>query len=201
MGRAGKSHPHVNVSAAAVLRDYADRWVRLEDEKAEIAAQIKDLRAEAKSRGFDTKALAHIVRERRENSDQRDKRLEVEALTDIYRAALGMLDGTPLGEAARKRLSSPDEDSAPEEDSASPDAPEMAETAIGPEQIAEARDAGREGFRQGRRVIDNPFVAGDPRRAAWDEGWCLEAGSDGMDLPETWRRKAPKKPDGDGVAP
>ena len=47
--------------------------------------------------------------------------------------------------------------------------------------------------RDGKRVIDNPYVAGDPRRAAWDEGWCTEAGSDGMDVPAAWQRTKPKK--------
>ena len=32
-----------------------------------------------------------------------------------------------------------------------------------------------------------------PRRAAWDEGWCAETGSDGMDIPEAWRRSKEKK--------
>jgi hypothetical protein len=45
-------------------------------------------------------------------------------------------------------------------------------------------------------VFKNPYVAGDPRRAYWDEGWCEEVGSDGMDVPDAWRRK-PNKPAGE----
>jgi len=52
--------------------------------------------------------------------------------------------------------------------------------------------------REGKRVIDNPYVAGDPRRALWDEGWCAQTGSDGMEIPAAWRRKEKKKPKGDG---
>ncbi|WP_322997473.1 hypothetical protein [Castellaniella sp.] len=53
-----------------------------------------------------------------------------------------------------------------------------------------ARQQGEQDSRDGKRIIDNPFVAGDPRRAAWDEGHCKARGSDGMDIPEAWRRKS-----------
>ena len=62
--------------------------------------------------------------------------------------------------------------------------------------IDEAREQGREAAKEGKPVTLNPFVARDPRRAAWDEGWCMEAGSDGMDIPAAWKRT--KKPKGDG---
>ena len=117
-------------------------------------------------------------------------------LADIYRAALGMLGGTPLGEAARQRLSPPDPGQSPEEQLPEPGEPEA--EMIGASDIEAARAAGRDAFQQGVKVIANPFVAGDPRRAAWDEGWCRAAGSDGMDIPEAWRRRKadkPKKPD------
>ena len=62
------------------------------------------------------------------------------------------------------------------------------------EDIAAARQQGTEDCHGGKRIIDNPFVAGDPRRAAWDEGHCHASGSDGMEIPESWRRK-PKAPE------
>lgn len=54
---------------------------------------------------------------------------------------------------------------------------------------AEAREEGAQAHRDGARIIDNPYTAGDPRRASWDEGFCAASGSDGMDIPEAWRRK------------
>jgi hypothetical protein len=59
--------------------------------------------------------------------------------------------------------------------------------------VEAARKAGRDAAKAGAKIIDNPFVAGDPRRAAWDEGWCAETGSDGMEIPEAWRRSSAKK--------
>ncbi|WP_039853188.1 hypothetical protein [Magnetospirillum fulvum] len=54
---------------------------------------------------------------------------------------------------------------------------------------------GRQAAETGKPVSANPFPAGDPRRAAWDEEWCRAAGSDGMEIPEAFRRKKkPQKP-------
>jgi hypothetical protein len=69
-----------------------------------------------------------------------------------------------------------------------------------PELIAAACAEGKAAAGAGTRVTHNPYPAGDPRRAAWDEGWCAAAGSDGMDIPPAWRRSPKKdskgKPDG-----
>lgn len=182
------------------LGSIVDRLVRLEEQKRELAEDIKDVKTEAKARGFDVKALTKIVREKMETRTERARRLETEAIADLYRATLGMLDGTPLGDAARRRLDEPaTEPAEPPADERPPPPPPPPQ--IGPEEIAEAREKGRRARRDGVRVIDNPFVAGDPRRAAWDEGWCAEAGSDGMDIPEAWRRRTEKdagKRAGDG---
>ena len=59
---------------------------------------------------------------------------------------------------------------------------------------------GAEAAADGRPVTANPFPARDPRRAAWDEGWCKADGSDGMDIPEAWRRSRPKKGEPKGPA-
>jgi uncharacterized protein (UPF0335 family) len=190
-----KAMPGDNAAAAEELLSYIERVERLEKLKSEIADDLKDVKQDAKQRGYSVKAIERIVKERAETDEQRQAREETEQLTDIYRAALGMLGGTPLGEAARQRLTPPDpvtpQDEQPEESESSPET-------ITPADIDAARAAGREAFQQGVKVIANPFIAGDPRRAAWDEGWCRAAGSDGMDIPEAWRRRKsdkPKKPD------
>lgn len=187
-----KVNPGTNSAAAEELLIVIERLERLEGEKRNISDDIKDLKQEAKSRGFSVKAIERIVKERSETESQKRDREEAEQLTEVYRAALGMLGGTPLGEAARKRLSQPQEaQDAPDEDDGQET---LAPETITSGDIDAARSAGQQAFQQGVKVIANPFVAGDPRRAAWDEGWCRAAGSDGMDIPEAWRRRKTDKP-------
>ena len=69
------------------LRQFIERVERLEEEKKEIADQVKEVFAEMKGRGFDTKAVRAILKERRQDPDDI---AEQEALLDVYRAALGM---------------------------------------------------------------------------------------------------------------
>lgn len=198
MARKKQAQPGHNSAAADELRVYIERIERLESDKAEIARDIKDVKAEAKSRGFDVKAIEKIVKERGETEEQRRRRKETEDLTDVYRAALGMLDGTPLGDSARERLMKPEDRKQAEDfpgDLPSYESEKALHRAtLTSEDIAAAKEAGRLACREGKRVIDNPYTAGDPRRAAWDEGWCFEAGSDGMDIPSAWRRSEKKKP-------
>lgn len=201
MARKKQAQPGHNSAAAGELLSFVERIERLESDKAEIAQDIKDVKAEAKGRGFDVKAIEKIVKERGESEEQRRRRRETEDITDVYRAALGMLDGTPLGDSARERLSKQPAPVDSPDDSASSEEPGSPRAALTAEDIAAAREAGRLACREGKRVIDNPYTAGDPRRAAWDEGWCFEAGSDGMDIPSAWRRserKPVKKPDAPG---
>ena len=73
--------------AAQRLRSFIERIERLEEEKAALAADVREVYAEAKGDGFDVKTMRHIVRLRRmESSD----RAEQEALLDLYKAALGL---------------------------------------------------------------------------------------------------------------
>lgn len=69
------------------LKSFIDRIERLEDEKAELAADIREVYAEAKSAGFDVKTMRKVVRLRK--MDEGDRR-EEELLLDTYLAALGM---------------------------------------------------------------------------------------------------------------
>jgi uncharacterized protein (UPF0335 family) len=73
--------------AAGQLRAFIERIERLEEEKQTIADDIKDVYAEAKGTGFDTKAVRTIIRLRKKDQAERQ---EEEAILDLYKAALGM---------------------------------------------------------------------------------------------------------------
>ena len=73
--------------AAGQLRSIVERIERLEEEKKTIADDIKDVYAEAKGVGFDTKAVRTIIRLRKKDQAERQ---EEEAILDLYKAALGM---------------------------------------------------------------------------------------------------------------
>jgi uncharacterized protein (UPF0335 family) len=172
-----------------------ERIERLEDEKAQLAADIGMVKKEAKGLGFDIKVVNQMLRERRMEPEER---ADYQSLCELYRAALGMLDGTPLGDAARKRLlpPDPDADEPPGDPFGSGEAP-PSDTAAPPpsaDDVKSARAEGGEAARKGRPVTGNPYSYGDARRSAWDEGWCATAGSDGMEVPDAWRRRKPAKP-------
>lgn len=80
--------------AGAQLRSYIERIERLEEEKAALAADIREVYAEAKGTGFDPKTMRQIIRLRKLDSADRQ---EQEALLDIYLSALGMTDGPDTG--------------------------------------------------------------------------------------------------------
>ncbi len=73
--------------AADRLRSLVDRIERLEEERKAIGADIKDIYSEAKSAGFDVKALRRVVQLRKQETADVE---EQEALIDVYRRALGM---------------------------------------------------------------------------------------------------------------
>lgn len=190
--------------AAEELRLLLERIERLEEEKKGIADDIKDVYAEAKGRGFDTRTMREIIKLRKMDTNARRER---EALLDTYKAALGMLDGTPLGNWAVKRLQGqpkPDGGEGAEpgaEPGEGPDGEMEANPSdpLGGLDDAAAREMGRSAAREGKPVTANPFPARDPRRAAWDEAWCGELGTDGMDIPEALRpAQKPKKPKSEG---
>lgn len=89
-----------NGNADDRLRLLIERVERLEEEKKGISDDIRDVYAEAKAVGYDAKIMRQIVRLRKMKPDDR---AEMEALLDTYRAALGMLADTPLGQAAIER--------------------------------------------------------------------------------------------------
>jgi uncharacterized protein (UPF0335 family) len=73
--------------AAGQLKSLVERIERLEEEKAALASDIREVYSEAKGQGFDTKIMRQVVRMRKlETAD----RQEMEAILDLYLAALGM---------------------------------------------------------------------------------------------------------------
>ena len=73
--------------AADQLRLFIERIERLEEEKKGIADDVKDVYAEAKANGYDTKTMRKIVSLRRMEKHARD---EADALLETYRNALGL---------------------------------------------------------------------------------------------------------------
>ncbi|PYE80402.1 DUF2312 domain-containing protein [Pseudoroseicyclus aestuarii] len=74
-------------AAAQELRQFVERYERLAAEKQDIADQMKEVMAEAKGRGYDTKALRRLIALRKRDPDDV---AEEEAILDMYKAALGM---------------------------------------------------------------------------------------------------------------
>jgi uncharacterized protein (UPF0335 family) len=70
------------------LKAIVERIERLEEEKKAIADDIKDVFAEAKANGFDTKILRQVIRIRKQDLAERE---EQETVLDLYLHALGMI--------------------------------------------------------------------------------------------------------------
>ena len=81
--------------AGAQLRALIERIERLEEDKKAIAEDIKEVFAEAKATGFDTKIMRQVIRVRKQDQAERQ---EQEALLDLYLHALGMVADTGGGD-------------------------------------------------------------------------------------------------------
>ncbi len=192
-----------NISAAQ-LRLFIERIESLLEEKKGIQDDIKSVFAQAKATGFDTGTMKQIIKLRA--MDEADRR-EREALLDLYKGVLGMLDGTPLGRWAVERVAPPPKPAPSEPEGEPPAEAEPApegdhapsEPEPPPATIDDARAMGTAAALEGLPVTANPFVARDPRRSAWDEAWCQAIGSDGMDIPAFLRPSPKKKPGGEGA--
>jgi uncharacterized protein (UPF0335 family) len=82
---------NIDVMTAAAqtrLRTIIERIERLEEDKAAVANDIKEVFAEAKGEGYDVKILRKVVRLRKQD---KAKRLEEEAILDLYLSAIGGL--------------------------------------------------------------------------------------------------------------
>jgi uncharacterized protein (UPF0335 family) len=69
------------------LKSFIERVERLEEEKAALAADIREVYSEAKGQGFDTKIMRQVVRLRKMDTADRQ---EHDAILDLYMSALGM---------------------------------------------------------------------------------------------------------------
>jgi uncharacterized protein (UPF0335 family) len=88
---AGSGHNSVEPAkqfAKEALAAFVERIERLEQEKKSYADDIRDVYAEAKGNGFDVKALRTIVKQRKQDADERR---EQEAIVETYKFALGMI--------------------------------------------------------------------------------------------------------------
>ena len=74
--------------AAGELRQFIERIERLEEEKAALQDDIKDVMAELKGRGYDVKAVRAILKLRKQDPDERQ---EAEAILELDMNALGMV--------------------------------------------------------------------------------------------------------------
>ncbi len=72
---------------AGELRQFIERFERLDAEKKDIAEQQKEVMAEAKGRGYDTKVIRKVIALRKRDKDDI---AEEEAVMDMYKEALGM---------------------------------------------------------------------------------------------------------------
>ena len=76
----------LNTTAQGQLKAILERIERLEEDKAGVMADLKEVYAEAKGNGFDTKTIRKVIRLRKQD---RAKRQEEEALVDLYMSAIG----------------------------------------------------------------------------------------------------------------
>ena len=73
---------------AGELRQFVERLERLDTEKKDLADQMKEVMAEAKGRGYDTKVIRKLVALRKRDKDDI---AEEEAVLEMYKEALGMV--------------------------------------------------------------------------------------------------------------
>lgn len=79
--------PGHNSVTSQELRQFIERAEQLEAEKRDVAEQQKELMAEAKGRGYDTKVMKKIIALRKRNADDI---AEEDAILEMYKSALGM---------------------------------------------------------------------------------------------------------------
>jgi uncharacterized protein (UPF0335 family) len=135
---------------------YIDRIVSLEEDVRGLRGDIKDIYTEAKEAGHRKGAIRLVVKRKMEDEDARLSREAIESEAEQIMAALGMLRGTPLGDAAAVRAGVSDQ-------------PVDAETASGYDAYQAGRKAGFIGA-----AYDNPYPEDDDRFNAYAKGWQEE---------------------------
>jgi uncharacterized protein (UPF0335 family) len=78
----------LNSTAQGQLKSVIERIERLEEDKAAVANDLKEVYAEAKGNGFDTKIIRKVIRMRKQD---KAKLQEEDALVDLYLSAIGGL--------------------------------------------------------------------------------------------------------------
>ena len=86
MSDAAVANDVLSGTAQTQLKTIIERIERLEEDKAAVTADLKEVYAEAKGNGFDVKILRKVVRYRKQD---RAKQQEEEALLDLYLSAIG----------------------------------------------------------------------------------------------------------------
>lgn len=74
--------------AADELRQFIERIERMEEEKAAIAADVKEIYSEMKGRGYDCKVVKRIINIRKQDANER---AEFEAILELYMSSIGMI--------------------------------------------------------------------------------------------------------------
>jgi uncharacterized protein (UPF0335 family) len=178
------------------------RLETLEAEKAAASLALRDEFSKVGGEGFDVGTLKAVLKLRKLSPEQRKER---SSLIAIYMASLGMLEGDSLPDEARRRLDEqyspkptepkPDVDTKVDGKPSTPTAPKPpAQRPLALKDPELARQEGRDAAAAEKRIYDNPYPAGDPCRAAWDEGWCEAKKSNGMETPPAFQRRTPEKP-------
>ena len=153
--------------AGEVLKSFVERIERLDEERRAIAVDIKEVFAEAKGGGFDTKIMRQVIRLRRMDKDDLD---EQESLLEIYKAALGMLSDTPLGEAALRTFHEQPAAEPIKRGRGRPRATPPANGATAPVLGATAREIGKQDGFAGERAHADQFPAGHEGHADYELG-------------------------------
>jgi uncharacterized protein (UPF0335 family) len=91
---------HLSTPQQKSLKSYVREVEKLTAQMDTIRAEIGSTYRDAKEHGFDTKAMRHVIKMRRMETDARDA---FENAIDSYKHALGMLADTPLGDAATRK--------------------------------------------------------------------------------------------------
>lgn len=83
---AGEGHNSYNITADE-LTQFIEQWEQLDSERADVVELQKEVMAEAKGRGFDTKTIRAVIKLRKKSKDER---VEEQMMLDTYLSALGM---------------------------------------------------------------------------------------------------------------
>lgn len=95
--------PGHNSDSRKQLQSFVDRLYERETEKQAVSQDIRDIRTEIKEAGLSPAAVTAIVKEKMRDAEKAAKAAELAETIDQYKAALGMLADTPLGNAAVSR--------------------------------------------------------------------------------------------------